>query len=158
MPAVTLATILSNAWNTIFDEVKNISDPEGRGTPFVFAAFPNTRDFGVGQKLYPLVVIEGADQEELAFVIKRASPFMFRISLEITIFTTAMEQLDSVSDDIVNRLYTSESTLVGFGLNEFKVNSTPVGHTNIGDKTIHERTIRISMEATVWQQQNFKLA
>lgn len=148
MPAVTLASVLGNAWNTIHDEVKNISDPESRGTDFVFAAFPDTRDIPVGQKLYPIVVIDGADDDELPFVIKRAT-HMFRVSLEINVFTTSMIQLDSVSDDIQNRLYTSESTLVGFGFNEFKVTATPPSHTPIGDKIIHERTIRISMEVTV---------
>jgi hypothetical protein len=122
----------------------NLIDPLARGTKWLFASFPASKpaDFGG----FPIVTIGSPEVGYENASVGKAQLRMYPILIPITPFTTKLQQLDEIIDQITNTLVTKQYTLEAAGLRNMSITpqNTRTSYSEIGK--IHEKTLNVSLE------------
>lgn len=135
MVAITQQNFFSNVWRTIYDVLRNnLTDPNSRGKIWTYAAFPDiTESRFCG---YPVVVIENPDvsDEKLSYkgTVRRDD-----VSIFISVYAKDKANVDTVFDDVRYQLRQNESSVIGDGLRNMRINSTRPGDLDVGGDTVH---------------------
>jgi len=145
---VTRSTLFTNLWNNIFKALEdNLTDPAGRtGVKWIWGAFPvkiiNDKDS------YPFVVVEPislSSSEDYSFTKE-----VVTATVSVSIFTVDPDQLDTLSDDVIDIIYDNASTFGDYAMEVLDVVGTSYAH-QVKSKSfrVHARTIRFSFKVAI---------
>ena len=109
----------SQAWHKFFATITTLTDPGGK-TKWVYATFPNKK---ISDKQdYPLVVISPVEieYEPLTFKnLKRGS-----LSVTIIVYSTSASQLDTLSDQIAEKMEDNDSEFTMSGITAIRMTNS----------------------------------
>lgn len=147
MPA--LSTFFTDVWDTVFSLVNsNVADPESRGKKWVYSSFPMARIDD--STAYPLIVINPPDPTSNKLTLGSSHLTDFPVPATIEIFALKSSQIDSISSDIMNIIFTNESSLQSSGLHnpELTGSDTPAAAERSG-KTVHMKSLTFTFQSTL---------
>jgi len=142
---ITDTTIFENGWQNIYDLVSDISDPENRGTKWVYSAFPLARF--ADESAYPLIVVRPLNftgTEKLTFGTSRL--VQADLSVEINIFALKANQIDTIADDIFEKLESSLSTFWTNKLKNVRLLRSRYAHFERGGMKVHFKSLVYGFE------------
>ena len=143
---ITKSNLISQVWQNVYDILNsNLTDPKSR-SKWIYAAFPSVRK-GTADT-YPCIIIESPDMSGENIIMGHSSR-SYRWSIPISVYSTRMEDVDTIADDIINTLETNKGSLSTNNLYQFNVDSTPVMHTVIASQIVHEKRILVTVESVV---------
>ena len=129
----------STIWSTIFNIVSGMSytHPLGSGHKYVFASFPDT--LVEDKTAYPIIVINHVDltQEEKTYNVME-----YVAEVNIDIFTTNSELLDTLTDKVIKEIQSNRDTLEGAGLYRGLVTSSTTSMVVRSGMKVHMRSLK----------------
>lgn len=136
--AIRDANIFSDAWKVFFAKVNSVSDPNGK-SKWVYGAFPEKAIQNTSS--YPLIVVSPVEPSYDPLTFRNVKRGPLRVSVDV--YSTRVEELDTVSDSITNTFETNEND-GSFGLSgvhSMSLISSPYSFFSRDSLRIHNRTL-----------------
>lgn len=143
---VTNTTIRTEVWNEVYTFINaDVSDPESRGSKWIFGAFPNPDDSFVG---YPIIVIDPVKKSNVSNVKTLGSGGVYKkvVDVEITIYAVKSAQIDSLADSIEEQVGLNSSDLRAEGLNEPELSDGDTDTLLLGGDRVHVKPMNLRLE------------
>lgn len=138
MAALSYSTIFDVGWKNIFDLIKAIPDPEDRGGKFIYGTFPKVED--ITRDNYPMIRIAPVNITRIDNIALKNLRDVF-LSIEIIVLAVKPENLDTLSDDIFEKIEDSETTLFGYKMkNQGIIRSSNINFER-GGLRVHRRSM-----------------
>lgn len=143
--AVAKGTQISGSWQAVYDLLtdssKGLTDPQSRGIStgeWVISGHPDIQ--GEDFPGFPVVGIRSPDITSNKFTIP--SQRQDNITVMISIVTDTLEDLDTVSDDVLETIMANKDTLVSDGLRSGSVTRSATSTSLLeGEKKVHQKNM-----------------
>jgi hypothetical protein len=143
--SVTRSGLFTNAWNNVYKTLSDhLTDPASRtGVKWIWSEFPVS---AIDNKTdYPFVVVDPvnvAGSEDYSF-----DKDITNLSVAVTAFSVSPDELDTLSDDIIDEMYEQESNFRTYKMQVMGTAGSSYLH-QIKSKAfrVHSRTIRFSFK------------
>ena len=142
---ITKAAVFSKSWNLMYSAlVDNLTDPESRGDndDWIFSAFPSGNE-GKSSWQYPIITIEPVNisfkrltRDPARATAKRVEILTFTIDL----YSKSAAVLDTISDNIQDKLDTISASLRENGLKNLELVSSDYSPPTSEEVKIHNKT------------------
>jgi len=101
-----LSSLVTDVWDTFYDIISNnVSDPKNRGIKWIHTEFPDADIKSPSD--YPRLTIASPEVNHRRLGIKGTNA---ELSVDIGIYVTRKETLDSLSDSIINAINSNLNT------------------------------------------------
>lgn len=111
--SITKSTIYSSAHNLIFKTLDdNLTNPHTTGK-WIYSSFPYDK---ISNDDYPLIVIPSVSVDQEYLTAGETRKVLVPMSINIEVWAVSGTQLDSVCDDVIDTLDTTQDTLKSNGL------------------------------------------
>jgi hypothetical protein len=144
--AITKSQLTKTSWELLYDLINtNVTDPKVRGIQWVFSAFPDTRKWPENVDMFPVIVIENSDVTNDR-IVWADSTRNFTFRQIISVFATRADQLDTITDSVLNTFNSNYNYLLTNNAAMLKITSSPTSFTLVGKERVHERKIAIEFQ------------
>ena len=135
---VTKSTISTRAWNLLFKVLNdNLTNPHTSGK-WIYAAYPEDK---VTETSYPLLVIPPVSVAMNRLTLGINGFISVPITSDIEIYTTRMDSLDSIADEIVSTIDNQLDTFYDNGLTFVRASRSSSNTYWTGKIRIHSRVL-----------------
>ncbi len=134
-PMVNDTHVFSQVWHKVFTTIATLSDPSGK-TKWVFSAHP---EFDIDEtESYPIIVIPSIDisYDPLTFTNIKRGP----LTVTIEIYSTNSAQMDTIADNVADKMETSEEAFMASGITVMKLNDTSYDFFSRNSQRVHLKT------------------
>lgn len=141
---VTNTNTYSESWNQIYNIlVANTTDPTNKAK-WIYSSEPDK--VHETKSVYPLIVLKPikANQSVPVVINRKIKIFPLRIIAEV--YSTNNEQLDSMTNDVVDAIEASEDSLATSFLYNFVLTAVDPDEVSRGQTRIHQKIINWDFE------------
>ena len=136
--SITKSTISTRAWNAIFKTLNdNIANPHTSGK-WIYSAFPEDK---TTESSYPLIVLPPVIVMMNRLTLGTDGVISVPIGTDIEIYSTRMDTLDSLTDDVISTLDAQLDSLYSDGLTFVRVARSSSNTYWVGKIRIHSKVI-----------------
>lgn len=142
--AVAKGTQISGSWQAVYDLLtdssKGLSDPKSRSLDkddWIFSSYPDIK--GDDFPGFPIVAIQSPNYTNSRFTLEYRES---NITIMFTIVSDNLEDLDDLTDDVIETLMSNKDETIGDGLRSGSViNSSTSTDMLEGQKKVHQKNL-----------------
>lgn len=133
--------VFSDTFLALYGKLSTITDPIGK-TKFIYHAFPDA----IIDKIesYPLIVITSAETSYTPLTFKNLKRGPLRIVIDV--YSTKADEMESLSNNVLDKLETSENDLQTSGIVTMRLINTTYGQFPRESFRIHNKSFNYEFD------------